>query len=72
MAVVLCQRGTWSLREREERMPRMFSNTVLRKIFESKVEKVTGGWSELRSVTFYYFYLPDVIRLNKPSRMWHA
>jgi hypothetical protein len=40
---------TWSLTLREERRLRVFENRVLRRIFGSKSEKVTGYWRKLHN-----------------------
>ena len=48
----------------------MFENRVLRKIFEPKVDKVTGEWRKLRSEEFYGMYsLPNTVRVIKSRRM---
>ena len=38
---------TWSLTLREERKLRVFENKVLRRIFEPRSDKVTGGMEEI-------------------------
>jgi hypothetical protein len=43
LSVVLYGCETWSLILREERRLRVFENRVLRRIFESKRDEVTGG-----------------------------
>jgi hypothetical protein len=43
LPVVLYGCETWSLTLREERRLRVFENRVLRKIFRSKRDGVTGG-----------------------------
>jgi hypothetical protein len=40
---------TWSLTLREEHRLRVFENKVLRRIFGSKRDEVTGGWRKLHS-----------------------
>ena len=42
LTVVLCGCGTWSLTLRDEGRLRVFENGVLRKIFVSKRNEVTG------------------------------
>jgi hypothetical protein len=37
----------WSFTEREEHRLRVFENRVLRRIFGSKREELTGGWRKL-------------------------
>jgi len=41
---ILCGYETWSLTLREERRLKVFENRMLRKIFGSKTEDVTGEW----------------------------
>jgi hypothetical protein len=43
LPVVLCGCETWSLTVREEHKLRVFENRVLRRIFGSKRDGVTGG-----------------------------
>jgi hypothetical protein len=45
--VVLYACGTWSLTLREEHRQRVFENRVLRRIFGSKRDEVTGVWRKL-------------------------
>jgi hypothetical protein len=40
---------TWSLILREERRLRVFENRVLRRIFGSKRDEVTGEWKKLHN-----------------------
>jgi hypothetical protein len=54
LPVVLYGCETWSLTLREEHRLRVFENRVLRRIFGSKKDKVTGGWRKLHNVE-----LPD-------------
>jgi hypothetical protein len=42
--VVLYGFETWSLTLREKHRLRVFQNRVLRRIFEPKVDEMTGGW----------------------------
>ena len=46
---VLCGCDSWSLTLREERRLRVFENMVLRSIFGSKRDEVTGEWRILHS-----------------------
>jgi hypothetical protein len=50
---LLTQSNTLSLRSsltlREERRPRVFENRVLRRIFGTKRDEVTGEWRELHN-----------------------
>jgi hypothetical protein len=47
LLVVLCGCKTWFFTLREECRPRVFENRVLRRIFGSKRDKVTGEWRKL-------------------------
>ena len=49
MPVVLYGCETWLLTLREERKLRVFENMVLRRIFGSRREEVTGEWSRLHN-----------------------
>jgi transposase len=48
-SVVLYGCETWSLTLREERRPRVFENGVLRRIFGSKRDGVTGACRKLHN-----------------------
>jgi hypothetical protein len=69
---------TWSLMPREEHRLRVFENRVLRRIFGSKRDEVTGEWRKLHNEELHNFYSsPDIIRQVKSRRMrwaglWHA
>jgi hypothetical protein len=47
--VVLYVCKTWSLILKEEHRLRVFENRVMRRIFGSKRDEVTGGWRELHN-----------------------
>jgi len=47
LPVVLCGYENWSLTLREECRLRVFENTVLRRIIESKRDEETGEWRKL-------------------------
>ena len=49
LPVVLYGCGTWSLTLREERRLRVFENKVLRRIFGSRRDEVTGDWRRLHN-----------------------
>ena len=49
LPVVLYACETWSLTLREERRPRVFENSVLKKIFGPKREEVRGEWRKLHN-----------------------
>jgi hypothetical protein len=49
---------------------RVFVNRVLRKMFRSKRDEVTGEWRRLHNEELYGLYCsPDVIRVKKSRRM---
>jgi hypothetical protein len=49
---------------------RVFENKVLRRIFVSKRDEVTGGWRKLHNEEFHDLYFsPSIIRLIKSRRM---
>jgi hypothetical protein len=48
----------------------MFENRVLRKIFGSKKDEVTGDWRKLHNEELHNLYsLPNIIRMIKSRRM---
>ena len=48
----------------------MFENRVLRKIFGSKRDEVTGEWRKLHNVELSDLYsLPNIVRVVKSRRM---
>ena len=49
LPVVLYGCETWTLTLREERKLRVFENMVLRRIFGSRKDEVTGEWSRLHN-----------------------
>jgi len=54
----------------EERTLRVFDNRVLRKIFGSKVDEVTGEWRKLHNEGLNDLYCsPNAIRVTVSSRM---
>jgi hypothetical protein len=56
LPVVLYGCGTWSLTLREECRLRVFENRVLRRIFGSKMDEVTGEWRRLHNKELYALY----------------
>ena len=61
MPVVLYGCKTWSLTLREERRLR-----VLRKVFGSKRDEVTGQWRKLHNEELNDLYsLPNIVRVRK-------
>jgi hypothetical protein len=70
LPVVLYGCETWSLTVREEHKLRVFENRVLRRIFGSKRDGVTGEWRKLYNEELHNLYSsPSIIRIIKFSRM---
>jgi hypothetical protein len=64
--VVLYGCETWSLTLREEHRLRVFENTVLRRIFGSKMGEVTGEWRKLHNEELRDLYSSQsIIRIIK-------
>ena len=69
-SVLLYGCETWSLTLREERRLRVFENRVLRRVFGSKRDEVTGEWRKLHNEEFSDLYsLPNIVRVVKSRRM---
>jgi hypothetical protein len=48
----------------------VFENRVLRKMFESKRDEVTGEWRKLHNEELnYLYYSPSIVRVIKSRRM---
>jgi hypothetical protein len=61
---------TLSLTLREEHRIRVFENRVLRRIFGSKRDDVTGGWRKLHNEELHSLYSSrSIIRMIKSRRM---
>jgi hypothetical protein len=70
LPVVLYGCEAWSLTLREEHRLRMFEKRVLRKIFGSKRDEVTGEWRKLHNEELRELYSsPSIIRIIKSRRM---
>jgi len=67
LLVVLHGCETWSLTMREECRLRVFENRVMRRVFGSKRDEVTGVWKKLHNEELYS--LPNVVRVVKSRRM---
>ena len=62
---------TWSLTLREERKLRVFENMVLRKIFGSRRDEVTGEWRRLHNEELNDLYpSPSIVRVIKSRIRW--
>ena len=61
---------TWSLTLREEHRLRVFENMVLRGIFGSKRDTVTGEWRKLHNEELNDLYCsPNIVRVIKSKRL---
>ena len=61
---------TWSLTLREERRLRVFENRVLRGVFGTKRDEVTGEWRKLHNEELNDLYCsPNIVRVIKSRRM---
>ena len=70
MPVVLCGCANWSLTLREEHRVRVFENRVLRRIFGSKGDWVTGERRKLHNEELNDLYTsPNIVRVMKSRRM---
>jgi hypothetical protein len=70
LAVVLYGCETLPLTLREEHRPGAFENRMLRRIFGSKRDEVTGGWRKLHNEELHNLYSsPSIIRDIKSRRM---
>ena len=61
MPFVLYGFETWSFTLREEQRLRVFENRVLRKIFGSKRNEVTGEWRRVYKKELYEMYCSPYI-----------
>jgi len=70
LPVVLYGCETWPLSLREERRLRAFENRVLRSVFGSKMNEVTGEWRKLHNEELSNLYSsPNIVRVVKSRRM---
>jgi hypothetical protein len=66
LLVVLCGCENWLLTFRKECRLRVFENSVLRRMFGPKRNKVKGGWRRLHKKELYALYLtPNIIWVIK-------
>jgi hypothetical protein len=69
LPVVLYGCETWSLKSRGEHRLRVFENRVLRRIFGSKRDEVTGGWRKLLNEELHGLYSsPSIVSVIKARR----
>ena len=70
MPVIFYGCEIWSLAFRENRRLTVFESRVLRRIFGSKRDGVTGNWRKLHNEELHDLYSsPNVIRVIKSRRM---
>jgi hypothetical protein len=70
LPVVLYGCETWSLTLSEEHRLRVFKNRVLRRIFGTKRNEVTGEWRKLHNEELHNLYSsPNIIRQIKSRRI---
>jgi len=70
LPLVLYGCETWSLNLREERRLRVFENRVLRGIFGSKRDEVTGEWRKLHNEELNDLYCsPNIVQVLKSRRI---
>ena len=70
LPVVLYGCKTWSLTLREERRLRVFESRVLRRVFGSKRDEVTGEWRKLYNEELRdLYFLSNIVRVVKSRRM---
>jgi hypothetical protein len=66
----MCFATVWSLTLKEERRLRVFENRVLRRIFGSKGDEVTGEWRKVHNEELNGLYsLPNIVRVIKSRRL---
>ncbi|KAJ4448338.1 hypothetical protein ANN_10353 [Periplaneta americana] len=70
LPVVLYGCETWTLTLRKEQRLRVFENKILRKIFGTKRDEITGEWRKLYNAELHALYsTPDIIRNIKSIRL---
>jgi hypothetical protein len=70
LSVALYGCETWYLTLKERRRLRLFDNRVLRRLFGSKRDEVTGEWRKLHKEEFNDLYSsPNIFRVIKSRRM---
>ena len=70
LPVFLYECETWSLTLGEESRSRLFENRVLRRIFGTKRDEVTGEWRKLLNEELNDLYSsPNIVRVIQSRRM---
>ena len=69
LPVVLYECETWSLTLREERKLRVFENMVLRRIFGTRRNEVTGEWRRLHNELNDLYSSPNIVWVINSRRM---
>jgi hypothetical protein len=70
LPVALYECETWSRKLRDVHRLTVFENRVLRKIYGSKGDEVTGDWRKLQNEELHNFYSsPNTIRMIKSRRL---
>jgi len=71
LPVILYGCETWSLTLKEEPRLRLFDNSVLRRIFGPKRDKVAGAWRKLHNEELNDLYSsPNIVRVIKLRMRW--
>jgi hypothetical protein len=74
--VILYVCETWSLKVREEHKLRVFESKVLRRIFETKRDGVTGEWRKLHNKGLCDLYSSPskniIIKSRRMKWVWHV
>jgi len=70
LPIVLHWCETWSLTLRDTRRVRVFENRVLRRIFGTKMDVVTGEWRKIHNEELNYMYCsPKIFQVIDSRRM---
>jgi hypothetical protein len=60
--IVSCGCRTWSVTFGEEHGQRVFETRVLREVFGTKMEEVTGEWRKLTNVELKYLFSQNTVK----------
>jgi hypothetical protein len=63
---------TWSLTLREEHRLRVFENRLLRRIFRSERDEVTGGWRKLHNEELHSLYSSPIRIMKSRKKKWEG